>query len=70
MSTETVPRTWLAVAGALTLLELFFLYEAMLADATGYQKVFGIFLGLGIFCFAALLYLVTVVFYDWSLKEN
>lgn len=66
MKQQTFSRTWLALAGVLTALEVVFLYEAMLADMADYQKIFGVFVGLAILCFAALLYAVTVVFYGWS----
>ena len=66
MKEQTLSRTWLALAGVLTTLEVVFLYEAMLADLAGYQRIFGVFVGLAILCFAALLYAVTVVFYGWS----
>jgi len=54
------------MALALTILELVFLYEAILADAADLQKVFGVFAGLAILCFAGLLYSVSVVFYGWD----
>jgi hypothetical protein len=55
---------WLALAGVLIGLELVFLYQAMMADMAGLQRIFGVFAGLAIICFAALLYLVKVIFYD------
>jgi hypothetical protein len=63
-STTRLPTSWLTLTALLTLLELIFLYEAMQADFSGYQKIFGIFVGLAILCFAAMLYVVKVVFYD------
>jgi len=36
----------------------------MIADLAGYQKIFGVFLGLAVLCFAALVYVAKVVFYD------
>jgi len=54
------------MTGMLAILELAFLYEAMLADVAGYEKIFGIFAGLAILCFAAILYLAVVVFYGWD----
>jgi len=59
-----LPRSWLVLAGIITILELLFLYEAMIADLAGYQKIFGVFLGLAVLCFAALVYVAKVVFYD------
>jgi len=64
LRTTTLPRSWVALTALLTVLELFFLYEAMQADFGGYQKIFGVFVGLAILCFAAMLYTVKVVFYD------
>lgn len=64
MKTTTLPRSWFALTALLTVLELFFLYEAMQADFGESQKVFGVFVGLAIICFAAMLYTVKVVFYD------
>ncbi len=64
MQTENLSKGWLMLAGLLTVLEVIFLYEAMLADMTGYQKIFGAFVGLAILCFGALLYVVKVVLYD------
>lgn len=64
MKSTKLSRSWLALAGFLTLLELTFLYEATQADLTGYQRVFGVFAGLAILCFAALLYSTKAVFYD------
>jgi hypothetical protein len=46
----------LVLAGALVALELMFIYEAMLADSADYERVFGVFTGLAILCFAALLF--------------
>lgn len=64
MANTTLSRSWLALAGLLTLLELIFLYEATQADFANYQRVFGVFVGLAILCFAALLYSAKAVFYD------
>jgi hypothetical protein len=44
-------------------LEVTFLYEAMLADMVGLERVFGVFVGLALLCFAGLLYAVSVVVY-------
>ncbi len=66
MKAGTLSRSWVALTGVLTLLELIFLYEAMIADMAGYQKIFGVFVGLAILCFAALLYAITVLFYGWN----
>jgi len=52
------------VAFVLIVLEFVFIYEAFLADAAGNERIFGVFLGLAILCFAALLYEAKVVFYD------
>jgi len=45
-------------------LELVLVYEAVQADMAGLQKVFGVFVGVAILCFASLLYMVKLVFYD------
>ena len=70
MKGDSLSKSWMILAGVLTLLEVFFLYEAMLADVTGYQKIFGVFAGLTILCFAVLLYTAKVVFYDRNSKED
>jgi hypothetical protein len=62
----TISKGWITLAGVLTVLETIFLYEAMLADTSGYQRIFGVFVGLSILCFAALLHAVSVVFYGWE----
>jgi hypothetical protein len=46
--------------------ESVFVCEAMLADWGGLQRIFGVFAGLAILCFAALLYAVAVVLYGWE----
>jgi hypothetical protein len=46
------------------MLELVLVYQAVQADASGLQKVFGVFVGLAILCFASLFYMVKLVFYD------
>jgi hypothetical protein len=62
----SLSKGWLAVAGILMILELLFVYEAMIADAAGLDRVFGVFAGLAIVCFAALLYSVSTKFYGWK----
>jgi hypothetical protein len=64
LTTRTLARSWVALTGLLLLLEVIFLSEAMLANLSGLQKVFGVFLGLAILSFAGLLYSMKVVFYD------
>ena len=64
LTTRTLARSWLVLTGLLILWEVFFICEAMLADLSGLQRVFSIFLGLAILCFAGLLYSMKVVFYD------
>lgn len=54
------------LAVVLIAFELVFIYEAILADWGGLQKIFGVFAGLAILCFAALLYAVAVVLYGWE----
>jgi hypothetical protein len=44
-------------------LEVIFLYEAMLADMVGLERVFGVLVGLALLSFAGLLYAVSVVVY-------
>jgi len=57
---------WLVLAGVLIILEILFVYEAMMADMAGLQRIFGVFVGVAILCFAALLYSVSVLFYGWK----
>jgi len=64
LKTRTISLSWLFVAFVLIVLEFVFIYEAFLADAAGNERIFGVFLGLAILCFAALLYEAKVVFYD------
>jgi hypothetical protein len=47
----------------LIVLEVFFIYEAMLADIDGLERVFGVLTGLALLCFGVLLYVVTSVVY-------
>jgi hypothetical protein len=54
------------LATVLIVLELLFVYEAMTADMAGLQRVFGVFAGLAIVCFAALLYSVSEITYGWE----
>jgi hypothetical protein len=61
---RTVSWSWVGLAGVLIVLEWLFVYEALIADMSGLQKVFGVFSGLAILCFSALLYVLRVVFYD------
>ena len=63
---ETVSRGWLTLTGLLILFEILFLYEAMIADMGGYQRMFGVFAGLAILSFAALLYSISTLIYGWS----
>jgi hypothetical protein len=65
LKTETVSRGWLALAGVLIVFEVLFLYEAMTADMGGYQRMFGVFAGLAILSFAALLYSISTLIYGW-----
>jgi hypothetical protein len=64
LKTGALSRGWFVLACVLIVFELIFLYEAMQADLAGYQKIFGVFVGLAILCFAALAYSFKVVFYD------
>ena len=64
LKTKTVSWGWLGLTCLIMILELLFVYEAMLADMSDLQRVFGVFIGLAILCFGALLYAVKVVFYD------
>lgn len=66
MKVGALSRSWFALAGLLIILELVFVYEAMLADLADSQRIFGVFVGLAMLCFAALLYAVSVVFYGWG----
>jgi hypothetical protein len=64
LKTEALSYGWFVLAFVLIVLELIFLYEAMQADMGGYERMFGVFVGLAILCFAALAYSFKVVFYD------
>jgi len=64
LRTRTVSWSWVGLVGVLIVLEWLFVYEALIADMSGLQRVFGVFSGLAILCFAALLYVLRVVFYD------
>lgn len=66
----TLSRSWLWLAGSVTILELVFIYEAIQADLAGYQKIFGVFVGLAILCFATLLYSIKTAFYDSDQTEE
>ncbi len=66
---STLSRGWLWLAGLVTFLELVFIYEAVQADLAGYQRIFGVFVGLAILCFAALLYSIKTAFYDSDQSE-
>jgi predicted Abi (CAAX) family protease len=61
--TVRLSRSWVLLACITVGLELFFVYEAVLADIAGVQRVFGVFAGLAFLCFAALLYVVSMVVY-------
>ena len=65
MKAVSLSKSWLVLAGVLIILELLFVSEAIIADLTGLQRIFGVFTGIAILCFAALLYSVSVVFYGW-----
>jgi hypothetical protein len=41
-----------------------------MADLADYQHVFGVFAGLAILCFAALLFSVSETMYGWGDKEE
>jgi hypothetical protein len=66
MNAVSLSRGWLLLAGFLIILEVLFLYEAIVADLAGLQRIFGVFAGLATLCFAALLFSVSVVFYGWG----
>ena len=61
---RSIGRSWVGSAFVLIVLELILVYQAVQADISGPQKVFGVFAGLAILCFASLLYMVKLVFYD------
>lgn len=61
--TKGVSRSWLSLACVLIALEAFFIYEAMLADMAGLERIFGVFTGLALLCFGALLYAVSSLAY-------
>jgi len=56
----------LVLAAVLIALELLFSYEAMTADMAGLERIFGVFVGLAILCFAALLFMLSTKFYGWE----
>lgn len=66
MKAVGLSKGWLVLAGVLIILELLFVSEAVTADMAGLQRIFGVFAGIAILCFAALLYSVSVVFYGWK----
>ncbi len=70
MKATPLARSWFVVVGLLTLLEMVFLYEGIQADLAGYQRIFGVFVGLAILCFGALLYSIKAVFYDEDREEG
>jgi hypothetical protein len=70
MKAAPLARSWFVVVGLLTLLEMIFLYEGIQADLAGYQRIFGVFVGLAILCFGALLYSIKAVFYDEDREEG
>ena len=59
----TVSRSWLVLSSLVIFLEVFFIYEAMLADMAGLERIFGVFTGLALLCFGVLLYVVTSIVY-------
>jgi len=63
-------RGWLWLAAAVTILELIFIYEGVQADLAGYQRIFGIFVGLAILCFGTLVYSIKTAFYDSAEAET
>jgi hypothetical protein len=70
MKTVSLSRGWLTLAGVLVALELLFIYEAVMADLADYQHVFGVFAGLAILCFSALLFSVSETLYGWGGEED
>ena len=57
-------KSWVVSACVLIVLELVLVYQAVQANVSGLQRVFGVFVGLAIMCFASLLYMLKLVFYD------
>jgi hypothetical protein len=66
LKTTTLSGGWLVLAAVLIALELLFSYEAMTADMAGLERIFGVFVGLAILCFAALLFMLSTKFYGWE----
>jgi len=66
LNPENVSRGWGVLASVLIGLEFTFLYEAMIADSGGHERIFATFAGLAILCFAALLYAAAVILYGWD----
>ena len=64
LRTRPLAGSWVVLSCVLIVLELILVYQAVQADMSGSQKVFGVFVGLAILCFASLLYMVKLVFYD------
>ncbi len=65
-SRDEISRGWHAITIVLAIFEAIFLYEAVLADVAGYQRVFGVFVGLAVLSYGVLLYATSLVFYGWS----
>ena len=63
---NSITRGWIALAAFLLAFEFAAVNEAIIADSGGYQRIFGVFAGISILCFGALLYAVSVIFYGWS----
>ena len=57
---------WVALTALLIVIEFAALYEAVVADLGGYERVFAVFAGLAVLCFAALLFAAAEVFYGWG----
>jgi hypothetical protein len=66
LKAEKISGGWIALAGMLIIIEFASVYEAIQADSGGYERIFAVFAGLSILCFAALLYAASVIFYGWS----
>jgi ubiquinol-cytochrome c reductase cytochrome b subunit len=58
-----------ALAVGLVFLESFLVFEAILAHVGGSERIFGILAGLGFLCFAALLYVASVLFFTQNDKH-
>jgi len=63
LKTGAMSKGWLTLTSVMVLLEALFIYEAILADMAGLERIFGVFAGLAFLCFGALLYIASTLVY-------